>query len=208
MTTCDKGHHPPEWCADENCFVCVRCGIYLCTRRRGWGSGGHLSALDLARKEFQAKARKILYAPVAHSVSYSMMLDLEPLPEPKVDAVLAKFHTMESGVMAESTVPRWARLRAQSYCGCDLCTDFHRFASRGYSFPTTGDLCVFCLCSRQDGPGMRCSFGLGHEWPPAAKTQQKPAKKPDNKLCQKCGLHPQNPTFKTNGCEHSWPLGS
>ena len=67
------------------------------------------------------------------------------------------------------------------------------------------DICIFCMDARIS-VGPTCTYGLGHEFPePPVKTGPKP-KGVDPKLCSKCGLHPKNPKFASNGCEHSFPV--
>jgi hypothetical protein len=71
-------------------------------------------------------------------------------------------------------------------------------------------VCIFCR-KRPDvdatpwvpgNPGAGCTYGLGHEvFRPIVKVAPQP-RKPDAKLCSKCGLHPKNPASATNGCEH------
>lgn len=65
------------------------------------------------------------------------------------------------------------------------------------------DVCVFCLTCRGN-VGPTCTYGLAHEFPTAVRrpTQER---KVDKKLCSKCGLHPKNPKFDTNGCVHEYP---
>lgn len=87
--------------------------------------------------------------------------------------------------------------------------------------------CIHCFKAESnktpwcpDNPGLGCQYGLGHEYPCAvcgnllckthvpgeeAKPKQAP-KKPDKKLCTKCGLHVKNPAAATNGCEHDYPV--
>jgi hypothetical protein len=85
----------------------------------------------------------------------------------------------------------------------ELRSSFARFASRGVSLPL-GNLCTFCLCSREDGSKTTCSYGMHHEFAEVPKASGKTNKK-DSKLCVKCGLHPKNPASLTNGCDHDWP---
>jgi hypothetical protein len=73
-------------------------------------------------------------------------------------------------------------------------------------------ICIFCLKSPsdptpwcRDNPGAGCTYGLGHEYPVAEIEKPKFEKKPDKKLCVKCGLHLKNPASATNGCSHEYP---
>lgn len=89
-----------------------------------------------------------------------------------------------------------------------------------------GRACIFCFKDEgrtdpwvPNNPGGGCTYGLGHEYPcpvcgnllcklHVAGQDVKPPpqmKKPSKNLCTKCGLHPNNPTSKTNGCEHEYP---
>ncbi len=89
-------------------------------------------------------------------------------------------------------------------------------------------LCALCLKTEsdktpwcKDNPGEGCTYGMHHEykcilcdqWAVRGKafcenhaSGEKPVqqKKPDKKLCKKCGLHPKNPVSVTNGCEHDY----
>ena len=76
-------------------------------------------------------------------------------------------------------------------------------------------VCIFCLKHPSDtspwcagNPGEGCQYGMHHEYPDGeyakAKPKQQP-KKPDSKLCTKCGLHPKNPLSQSNGCSHDYP---
>lgn len=73
-------------------------------------------------------------------------------------------------------------------------------------------VCIFChrrpdypLPYVQKGdPGQGCMYGFAHEYPEDALERspvQKP-KGPDRSLCPACGLHPKNPRFLANGCQH------
>jgi len=73
-------------------------------------------------------------------------------------------------------------------------------------------ICIFCF--GRPPPGLECTYGLHHEFPKeklpvisVGGTKESgwgtgPTKKPDAKLCVKCGIHPKNPLFASNGCEH------
>ena len=64
--------------------------------------------------------------------------------------------------------------------------------------------CVFCFKHREDA-APACSYGLGHEFPKGEEARVRQEKRPDAKLCVRCGLHPRNPLSSTNGCEHAYP---
>jgi hypothetical protein len=75
------------------------------------------------------------------------------------------------------------------------------------------NICTFCLKSPndptpwcKDNPGHGCTYGLHHEFPEEAEKAKpvQPKKDPKKALCTKCGLHPKNPVFNTNGCEHEF----
>ncbi len=90
--------------------------------------------------------------------------------------------------------------------------------------------CIFCLRHRtrfEGEPESSCTYKAAHEledgtmyalrtshdsaergiWPveDQKKVVYKQSCKPkDKKLCTKCGLHPKNPMFSTNGCAHEF----
>jgi hypothetical protein len=68
------------------------------------------------------------------------------------------------------------------------------------------DICIFCLDCRSSVEGKPCrSYLSHHEFPePPVKTGPRP-KGIDPKLCPKCGLHPKNPKYSENGCDHAVP---
>jgi hypothetical protein len=76
------------------------------------------------------------------------------------------------------------------------------------------NLCIFCLRSAQsepwctDNPGNGCTYGFHHELVVGIAEEPEVKKvqtiKVDKKLCMKCKLHPANPKFKTNNCEHEF----
>jgi len=71
-------------------------------------------------------------------------------------------------------------------------------------------VCIMCLrhSSRTESfvpgnPGLGCTYGWRHEYEEKVKQAPSPKSKiVDKKLCHKCGLHPKNPAFMTNNCEH------
>jgi hypothetical protein len=66
-------------------------------------------------------------------------------------------------------------------------------------------VCVFCR-QHKDNVGPVCdSFKARHEFREADVKAAPQPKKPDAKLCTKCGLHPRNPVSATNGCAHTYP---
>jgi hypothetical protein len=72
-------------------------------------------------------------------------------------------------------------------------------------------LCVFCLKHESDktpwiesNPGKGCTYGYAHEYLEPEVQPEIQQKKPDKKLCVKCGLHPKNPLASTNNCEHTY----
>lgn len=47
-------------------------------------------------------------------------------------------------------------------------------------------------------------YGFAHEYPEdlLARVPVQKVKGPDVKLCRACGLHPKNPLYAGNGCQH------
>jgi len=64
-------------------------------------------------------------------------------------------------------------------------------------------VCIFCLRHETRIATESCTYGLKHELPEVfvPKAQEKKA---DPALCAKCGVHPKNPSSKTNGCAHEY----
>jgi len=72
-------------------------------------------------------------------------------------------------------------------------------------------VCIFChhdpsytdpYCATNPGHG--CTYGFHHEYENAMVAQKPPQAKPvDRKLCPKCGMHPKNPAYAGNGCDHA-----
>jgi hypothetical protein len=68
------------------------------------------------------------------------------------------------------------------------------------------DFCVFCRVHVSGGIRVLacCTYGWRHEFPSGKPYPVIQTAKRDSKLCRTCGLHPQNPAAKTNGCEHEF----
>lgn len=60
-------------------------------------------------------------------------------------------------------------------------------------------VCIFCF-THESSLKEACSYGMHHEL--EAKVVKQVKKKANKLLCTKCGLHPKNPLFATNGCSH------
>jgi len=65
------------------------------------------------------------------------------------------------------------------------------------------DFCVFCYVHVSGGIRC-CTYGWRHEFPGGKKPPEIQTTKRDLKLCRTCGLHPNNPASKTNGCQHEF----
>jgi hypothetical protein len=71
-----------------------------------------------------------------------------------------------------------------------------------YHLEPTGTIgyCLFCF-EPKSSSSKTCSYGLQHEFPVEKVAQ---TKRPRKGLCVKCGLHKNNPSSSTNGCEHQY----
>lgn len=67
----------------------------------------------------------------------------------------------------------------------------------------TPGYCIFCRRHKSDA-AESCTYGGKHEFGVEARAEAPQPKKPDPKLCVKCGLHPKNPASATNGCAHEY----
>lgn len=58
------------------------------------------------------------------------------------------------------------------------------------------EMCIFCFGYKSNNA--QCPYGT-HEYP---KRPVKQERKKDTQLCLKCGMHPRNPKYQANECEH------